>query len=97
MSLFNLGQAQCTVCIADSYCPAGASLPIMCSPGTYSTTSASTCTNCPLGNYCLNGVPTTCQASTYSSSTGASVCTNCPIGNMCLQGATAPTPCTGST
>jgi len=67
------------LCDAAGYvCPAG-SARTTCAPGTYtelgSTATSSTCTTCPVGNFCVgNGPKAQCPAGKYQDATGQSTC-----------------------
>lgn len=55
------------------------------------------CTVCPVGSYCLPGVPrhALCPPNTYSASTGAVLCTACPASKLSgAAGATSVAACT---
>lgn len=54
------------------------------------------CSACPLGSWCVGGVPTLCPVGTHGTTTGlgsAAACLPCsaPPGSFCAAGATSPT------
>ena len=78
-------------------CPAGKTSPAgstnvsqcVCAPGTYGPS----CTPCPTGSFCTNGVINSCTAGTYQPNTGQTSCLTCPTGSSCAaDGAQASTP-----
>ena len=74
------------ICPVNKYCPGNGSA-IACSPGGYSLggSSSPSCTQCPVGSYCIGGIKYTCPAG-YLSLTGSSACSiPCPAGNYCPQ------------
>ena len=76
----------CTSCTAGSFCTGTLSISGICSPGTYSLTGQSTCTNCNAGTYSSIAGATTCvscAAGTYNEnikSVSVSNCTECVLG-----------------
>ena len=75
--------------------------PVKCAAGTYGSKAGltgeagSTCTTCPAGYYCAEGVtaPTACGKGKYSvagaKDAGTPLCTKCPAGKYCAKEATA--------
>lgn len=78
------------ICPPHHYCPAGSSLPLGCSPGTYNAEEGqTTCGACQAGYYCLGGgvAPIICPAGSYCpSATASSIEHLCPLGmHACHQ------------
>ena len=67
----------------------GAASCLSCSAGYYSTSSASACTSCPVGQYQGSTGATSCLSCSagYYSTSSASACTSCPAGQY--QGSTS--------
>ena len=80
------GQLDCRACVPGSYCPAGASAPLPCDAGRYSSAtnleSAEQCTLADAGFFAptASTEQTPCAAGTVATSPGASSCTPCPAG-----------------
>ena len=79
----SLGQSNCTNCPAGHSCTNVASSPVPCPPGTNSSDSDASCTNCPHG--------------TYQNTTGQSVCVDCPAGHSCADRSATPAECLAGT
>jgi hypothetical protein len=87
----------CETCTEGRYCPAGASVPLPCSEGTYSNapgrTSAEQCTTTDPGFYAPTGstaqVP--CSPGSYAPDAGMAVCERCKAGTY--QSAESATAC----
>ena len=80
------GQTACFECIPGSFCAEGASAPLPCLKGSYSSTpgleSAGQCTTCPAGSFCSTGSldHTQCNPGTYADVEGLSTCELCNPG-----------------
>ena len=56
---------------------------LLCGPGTYAVSGASTCSSCPPGTFSPSigvSVCTPCTSNTYAGTAGATVCAACPEG-----------------
>ena len=62
----------------------------------YSAASSGSCTNCPVGYSCVNGVATVCPSGSYQTATGQSSCIACPSGYFCTGGSNEQACATGS-
>lgn len=86
----------CSSCPYNSFCPVAATIvPLICPPGAYSLSGASSCTAVP-GGYIrsTSGSGVTACNSGYFSSIGSTQCISCPIGHSCtLDGSSPPTKC----
>ena len=80
------GATSCHACPAGSYCEQGATTPLPCKAGSYSSVSslksADECALCPAGSHCIIGSvqPTACRPGTVTSSEGLESCAVCPAG-----------------
>ena len=94
----------CVACEVGSYCTEGASAPLPCPVGTFTSAtdagSVGDCAPCPKGSFCPLGSAAAllCAAGSYSGSENAGRCDLCPSGSyMNATGATACMACrTGS-
>ena len=90
--------ANCSQCLAGSFCVNGASY--QCQPGKFSnTTGATACLNCMVGsfsNYSGSPVCFSCLAGTYSNVTGVSACVGCSTGLYSSLGASVCSTCTSN-
>ena len=91
------GAAACKACEPGSYCPAGASAPLPCTAGSYSSAtnlqSATECSAAEPGHFAPTGSigQTPCAAGTAASSAGAGACAPCAAGSY--QDATGASAC----
>jgi hypothetical protein len=67
----------CEPCPAGKYCP-GNMQAITCSPGTYSLTGKSSCSDCAMGMYSTNNTCKECPLYTFSTGIGMTICQDCP-------------------
>lgn len=81
------GATVCVACIANHFCPAGATIPQPCPSGTTFNpalaimSSASECIACPVGHWCAPGIKVACDADFYNNVSGATnqqACKPCP-------------------
>uniref|UniRef100_A0A6T0BY87 Tyrosine-protein kinase ephrin type A/B receptor-like domain-containing protein n=1 Tax=Chrysotila carterae TaxID=13221 RepID=A0A6T0BY87_CHRCT len=104
-----VGQTSCDVCSVGSYCPRGATQPLLCEAGRFGDSAGltnSTCTGpCSPGYYCEAGSqePTrgACppgSANPFYGAQSAESCVPCPVGQAANTSAsTACTPCSAGT
>jgi len=100
----NMGAIKCKPCEPGSYCPRGASAPLPCKQGSFSSAtnleSAAQCTSTNAGFSAATGsvAPTACAPGTIAAAGGQAVCQRCSGGTFQRrEGATACEPCdTGS-
>ena len=89
----------CLRCVVGHYCSPGASVPVACNGGSYSSAtnleSATECTPCPPGSACSTSStdPSPCAPGTFAADFGASQCTACLGGTF--TGTDNSTACRG--
>ena len=81
-------------CPAGSYCPLGATAPLLCNTGEYCAPGSPAPADCPPGSYCRNPQtpPVSCRAGTYCPSRSAAEIP-CPLGSYCPAGSGAAITC----
>ena len=95
------GATECHICLQGSYCPAGASAPLPCDEGSFSSNTdnddASDCTTADAGTFAPTGsvVQTDCAAGTIAAVEGLGACDLCPAGKF--QKDTGETTCVDCT
>ena len=103
----NAAQSSNNICPINKYCPAGSGYGLLCPPGTYNSysqglSSSSGCTQCPAGQYCIDGTITGQCSSGFYCIGGSSTPTPvnlmpygqpCPAGHYCPLGTTSPILC----